>query len=223
MKRITRLFFAAFVLSFAILFGMSAANGERGKIDNGSKSEQIIIDQYFPDDYKGYRYPIIPGTGSWNALRNHQQMVDACQIPEDVISEMTTSELIETIIAYPLYTDMYAYDNWDDGFEIVRQHFNGFDELESRKDMAVETVKAYAKLNPAVALRGDNGGNLLKLGYMSAMINYYRSGFSDAELQSISDLFKDVVESENIQLIPDAELSSSHVICFGKSRASLVP
>ena len=64
---------------------------------------------------------------------------------------------------------------------------------------------------------------MLKLGYMSAMINYYRSGFSDAELQSISDLFKDVVESENIQLIPDAELSSSHVIRFGKSRASLVP
>ena len=53
MKRITRLFFEAFVLSFAILFGMSAANGERGKIDNGGKSEQIIIDQYFPDDYKG--------------------------------------------------------------------------------------------------------------------------------------------------------------------------
>ena len=102
MKRITRLFFAAFVLSFAILFGMSAAKGERGKIDNGGKSEQIIIDQYFPDDYKGYRYPIIPGTESWNALRNHQQMVDACQIPEDVISKMTTSELNETIIAYPL-------------------------------------------------------------------------------------------------------------------------
>ena len=44
MKRITRLFFAVFVLSFAILFGMSAAKDERGKIDNGGKSEQIIID-----------------------------------------------------------------------------------------------------------------------------------------------------------------------------------
>lgn len=193
MKRFTGLLFAVFVLSFAILFGMIAVKSETGKIDNGGKSEQTIVSQYFSDDYKGYRYPIIPGTESWNALRNHQEMVDVCQIPEDVISEMTTSELIETIIAYPLYTDMYAYDNWDDGFEIVKQHFNGFDELESRKDMAAETVKAYAKLNPAVALRGDNGDSLLKLGYMSAMINYYKSSFSEAELQSISDLFKDIV------------------------------
>lgn len=203
MKCFTRLFFAVFVLSFAILFGIIVAKNETGKIDNGGKSEQAIINQYFPDDYKGYRYPIIPGTESWNTLRNHQEMVDACQIPEDIISEMTTSELIETIIAYPLYTDMYAYDNWDNGFEIVKQHFNGFDELESRKDMAVETVKAYAKLNPEVALRGDNGDNLLKLGYMSAMINYYKSSFSDAELQSISDLFKDAAKSKNVQLIPD--------------------
>ena len=51
MKRITRLFFEAFVLSFAILFGMSAANGERGKIDNG-----------------GGIYPRISGTPSESAV-----------------------------------------------------------------------------------------------------------------------------------------------------------
>ncbi len=53
MKRFTRLFFAVFVLSFAVLFGMIAAKGKTGNFGNGSKSEQIIINQYFPDDYKG--------------------------------------------------------------------------------------------------------------------------------------------------------------------------
>ena len=46
--------------------------------------------EYYSTDYTGYRYPVRPGTAEWASLENHQDKVDACQIPEDILSSMST-------------------------------------------------------------------------------------------------------------------------------------
>src|SRR5699024_8850500 len=93
----------------------------------------------------GYEYPVRPGTAEWTSLENHQEMVDACQIPEDILESMSTEELVQTVVAYPLNADMFAYDSTDIGFEIVSEHFNGLKELQERSDSASELIALFTE------------------------------------------------------------------------------
>lgn len=70
-------------------------------------------------------------------------MVDACMIPEDILTNMTSEELVQSILAYPLLVDMYAYDDVHRGLAIVTKHFNGLAELTMREDGASALVDAY--------------------------------------------------------------------------------
>lgn len=88
---------------------------------------------YYPSNYTGFRYSSLPGMSTW-PYGNHQNMVDACQIPEEVLEQLSTSDLVQTVMFYPLLDDIYAFDSVDDGFEIVKDHFRGLAELCARTD-----------------------------------------------------------------------------------------
>ena len=72
-----------------------------------------------------YDYPVKPGTPEWKALTSHSQMQEVCQIPADVLENMPTKALVQTCLDYPLYGDMLAYDNTQEGFDQVTAGFNG--------------------------------------------------------------------------------------------------
>ena len=90
-----------------------------------------------------YDYPIKPGTSEWSQFDDHAEMVDACQIPEDVLKTMSTDALIETVLNYPLLDDIYAYDTFQEGFDAVSEHFNGLLELLNRGDAGSELLAKY--------------------------------------------------------------------------------
>lgn len=135
--------FVLFVLLFLgvvcvlTLFGKRTAYsaGEAGKKNAYSEglSDKDIEEYYFPEFYTGYWYPVLPGSSSW-PYNNHQDMVDVCQIPSDELVNMSTEELFETVLLYPLLSDVYAYDDFSLGIDSIRKTFNGFDELCRRED-----------------------------------------------------------------------------------------
>ena len=45
--------------------------------------------------------------------------VDACQLSNDAIENMSTEELLQTVLAYPFMIDLYAFDTYRAGFEHV--------------------------------------------------------------------------------------------------------
>lgn len=106
----------------------------------------ISDEEYYPDDYTGYIYPVRPGTPEWAALSDHEAMVRACEIPEDILSIMSTEALVQSVLAYPLISDMFAYDDWSQGLEIVASHFNGLENLGNRQDNASCVVRRYFEL-----------------------------------------------------------------------------
>ena len=81
-----------------------------------------------------YQYPLVPGTDERGALMNHAEKVDLCQIPEDILSLMTTEALAETVLSYPLLLDMYVWDSTTTGYKVIAATFNGLAELERRPD-----------------------------------------------------------------------------------------
>lgn len=91
---------------------------------------------------EAYTYPVLPGTDEWNAMDSHADQLKACQIPEDILSRLTTRALLETVLDYPLMVDMHSYSNMEQGFLSVKSQFNGLQELVSRSD-AKEIAEAF--------------------------------------------------------------------------------
>ena len=94
-----------------------------------------------------YDFPIKPGTEEWKAFRTHVEMLNACQIPDSVLKDMSTAGLVETVSNYPLLVDMWAYNDVQIGFEAVASHFNGIPELISREDAATELISKYKAID----------------------------------------------------------------------------
>jgi len=116
-----------------------------------------------------YDYPIKPGTDGWKAFTTHDEMLEACQIPEDILKNMSTKALVETVLEYPLYGDMRAYDSMQQGFEAVASQFNGLPELLNRKDAGTELLGIYSKMNPQDI--EENWGDIQKGAYTFSIAN----------------------------------------------------
>lgn len=81
-----------------------------------------------------YAYPIKPGTEEWVEF-NHGELVQMLQIPDDILKELSTEELVDIVLNYPYFSDFYFYDTYQKGFETMSLHFNGLIELMKRDDV----------------------------------------------------------------------------------------
>jgi hypothetical protein len=88
-------------------------------------------------------YPVKPGTEEWKKLASNEEKVNACQIPENVLSNISTEDLLELTLKYPLLNDIHAFNNINDGISKLLQDFNGIRELFKRKNIAENILQQY--------------------------------------------------------------------------------
>jgi hypothetical protein len=74
-------------------------------------------------------YPVKPGTEEWKKFQSSEEMVNACQIPDAVLSSLSTEELTELCLQYPLIEYVFAFDNLNSGFDKLFSDFNGIREF----------------------------------------------------------------------------------------------
>lgn len=86
-----------------------------------------------------FHYPLTPEMDEWKSLRSLDEIIDACQIPSDILSRLSTESLIDIVLDYPLAINIFAYDTPEEGINKLSSYFNGLQELESRSD-AVELL-----------------------------------------------------------------------------------
>ncbi len=103
-----------------------------------------------------YRFSIVPGTAAWATLKTHKEMEAATQIPQPEAAAMTTDELVDLALRYPLMSDALAFNSVQHGFEVVTSRFNGLSELLSRPDAGAALLRRY-RVAP-VAVTGDQTG-----------------------------------------------------------------
>ncbi len=104
-------------------------------------------------DSEHYVYPVVPGTEAWDELTTHQQMINAVQIPEDILNNMNTEELAVAVLENPMIIDIYAYytveGGFTDGYRIMCDKLNCLNELSRREDATSALQKALSNLNTA--------------------------------------------------------------------------
>lgn len=70
----------------------------------------------------------------WENFDSHDQKLAACQIPDSVLCQIPTEELVEVCMEYPLLFDAFAFDTPLKGLKVVASRFNGLQELMKRSD-----------------------------------------------------------------------------------------
>lgn len=89
-----------------------------------------------------YDYPIKPGTSEW-AQYNHAERIELLNIDQDSLDALSTEELVDVVLRYPHFSDMYYYGNYQTGFEVMSSHFNGLQELLNREDAGEYLLQRY--------------------------------------------------------------------------------
>ena len=87
-----------------------------------------------------------PGKEERASLKNRKEMMEAYQIPQEVLNTLSTKDLAEICFNYPLYFEFTAFNDERKGISLMIERFNGLKELSNRKDGARELINIYQTL-----------------------------------------------------------------------------
>ena len=89
-------------------------------------------------------YPVKPGMEEWKNFHSNEEMVNACQIPGDILFSLSTEDLMELCLQYPLLYDVFAFNFLSMGADKLFNDFNGIRELFKREEAAKELLRHYS-------------------------------------------------------------------------------
>lgn len=115
---------------------------------------------------KIYTYPITASDSEWNNFKTLQEKLDAIQIPTDLLGKMSTEDLLETVMNYPLLGDLMVYSDVQTGIDKVSAKFNGLDELLNRDDVGEIMMEYYLNLQ---AINSDE--DIINLACLEIMLS----------------------------------------------------
>lgn len=106
-----------------------------------------------------YDFPVAPGDKEWANFSTTQEMIDATQVPEDILKNTTTRALIETMLSNPFILEFQCCEDSMYVFEMLEKNFNVFRELQLRSDYREELLNLYESKNLVTAseLESNNG------------------------------------------------------------------
>ena len=91
---------------------------------------------------EAYVYPD-RSTEEWKQMTTGERR-RACEIPADVIEQMTTQALLESVIWNPFFLDITVYNTLEMGIELSGPNVSGLKELTARPDF-LETAEHYIR------------------------------------------------------------------------------
>ena len=114
-----------------------------------------VIHKDFLNQNTAYQYKLTPEDAEWAELTSHQEMLDICQLPEEILTESTTEELFDIVLDYPLLIDISFYASFEEGLLEVAKQFNGLNELLKREDLSKVVKEKYERESVPTSQRVD--------------------------------------------------------------------
>ena len=176
-----------YIILFFLYFFLSACSKE--------KEEHSCYIAHVPD---AYDYPIKPGTPEWEQLNSSDEMDSVLQIPEDVLHSISTEGLIETVLNYPRWGDLYFLEDYQFGFDVIKENFNGIQELLKRSDAATKLFDRYKLMNPGCnennwpSINGPGSSASFSFAFIEIIIAQYDI-LNQFDNEQIETLLKEVI------------------------------
>lgn len=96
-----------------------------------------------------YVYPIKPGSTAWLALGTTDARVKASQIPDSVLSGMSSAALIQSWLDFPFHNDLILSNSLQYAIEFWLANFSGLIELQKRPDAGKKIMERYLTMDPS--------------------------------------------------------------------------
>lgn len=162
-------------------------------------------------DNTKFHYPITTDDVRWSEFESKQEMVDACKIPDEILSKMTSEELVDAVLDYPLIVNLHLYDNYDLGIDAIAKESDAFRELLTRPDAGTMLAKRLNSSNIELKLMNESENELSKFDKLTLSIllseNSIWSNVKDKNttldtLESLNTLSGDYVRTPNGTKVP---------------------
>ena len=75
-------------------------------------------------------------------------MLEVLQIPVETLQKMTTKDIAQTCLSYPLFSDIWAFNSLQEGMERVIDGFNGLQQFLKRDDAGLDLYAIYKTMDP---------------------------------------------------------------------------
>lgn len=150
-----------------------------------------------------YDFPIKPGTEKWKEFKTGEEMVAACEIPINILQNMSTEALAETCLNYPLALDYSAFNDERVGIKHIINNFNGLQELSKRADGALELIKLYKKIpidtrQVKISTQFKNNASILHISYLELLLadNCFKDKLSTSECVELQKIVQTKYEEK---------------------------
>lgn len=123
----------------------------------------------------------------WGLYDNHAINVQRAQIPDYLLNQMTTEQLVNAVLNYPYLGDILCYDKFSDGFQIVAKYYNGLSELISREDSA-QILLEYIETISVQGLTSLDDKDIVKRGvYLDVLLAQpeFMNQFTQEETEAV--------------------------------------
>lgn len=113
-----------------------------------SETEQVqsIIDNAAVEWKLECSYPVVPGDGNWEKL-SYSQQLKVSNIPDEMLSELSTNELAALVLSYPFLIDVVVFDNAEQAIGHLSYTSNICKEFFSRNDSVDILLEKYSDLH----------------------------------------------------------------------------
>jgi hypothetical protein len=144
-----------FILTVSIFFiACDKENSDNG--DSAGKSEFVYKEliqprldcMNMPRPTDSYNYPVYPGMEEWSQFETVQEMIDACQVPVEVLKKLSTQAVIQAIWEYPFLLDVLHRYQYQMDFDATFLQNNAYNELIERADAGAVLLERLILVNP---------------------------------------------------------------------------
>ena len=115
----------------------------------GSCADEVIYNTSAKSELQSnqqFSYDSVTNPNVWKTFMTFEEMMNATQIPEDILKSIPTDTLVALCINHPMANSYIFYNNNLNGAMSVMERFNGFQELKRRKDTGVKLIDYYENI-----------------------------------------------------------------------------
>ena len=170
--KLKQLFFIA-IIPFMVM--VAGCNGNQFNLTQDNSAGNELIDEALKEmrNQMSWDYPVKPGMEEWNNLKTEQERIDALQVPENILTNLSSDEFVKLCISFPSFGHYTAFNTPQEGFSIMVSRYKFFQYLLSKKDVGKYLIVAYkdADMSGFRTLPFSNDFWTIKLDYLELVIS----------------------------------------------------
>lgn len=140
-------------------------------------------------------YETVVSQPNWKNTGSRVERGEMVQLPENMLSELSTDDLIEAVLDYPFFVDVYAFNDVHTAVDIMYDSFNGLRELTSRLDLVPALMEKY-RAEPVA--EKNSGDDIFRLDNIEILLSqdFVTDKLSDDNITELSELILDKREQK---------------------------